>query len=44
MNILNLTQTEYVYYVANDITSIYVQGKPQACTPSLFRQTPKLSY
>jgi hypothetical protein len=30
MNILDLTQTEFGYYVANDITSIYVQGQPQA--------------
>lgn len=30
MNVLNLTSTEFGYFVANDITSIYVNGKPQA--------------
>jgi hypothetical protein len=30
MNILDLAQTEFGYFVANDITSIYVEGRPQA--------------
>jgi hypothetical protein len=30
MNVLNLTSTEFGYFVANDITSIYVNGEPQA--------------
>jgi hypothetical protein len=29
MNVLNLTFTEFGYFVANDITSIYVHGQPQ---------------
>jgi hypothetical protein len=29
MNVLNLTSTEFGYFVANDITSIYVNGQPQ---------------
>ncbi|MHB8474651.1 MAG: sialidase family protein [Gammaproteobacteria bacterium] len=30
MNVLDLAQTEFGYFVANDITAIYVEGEPQA--------------
>ena len=41
MNILDLTQTEFGYYVANDITSIYVEGQPQAVYSIALPRDPK---
>ena len=41
MNVLNLTSTEFGYFVANDITSIYVNGQPQAVYSIALPPNPK---
>jgi hypothetical protein len=41
MNVLNLTLTEFGYFVANDVTSIYVDEQPQAVYSIALPPNPK---
>jgi hypothetical protein len=41
MNVLELTQTEFGYFVANDITATYVEGQPQAVYSLAYPPDPK---